>query len=64
MGILESLHTSHTLKLWDDRRVDCGDRKASEGSKKARKWRRRVKKGLEDDIVQAEEQVYGAGIAD
>ena len=64
MGISQGLHTMRALEEMDATRVKSADRKASEGARQARKRRRRVRKGLEDEIVQVEGQVYGAGIAD
>ena len=63
MGISQGLHTMRALEEMDATRVKSADRKANEGARQARK-RRRVRKGLEDEIVQVEGQVYGAGIAD
>ena len=45
-------------------RVAAGEIKASERAKQSRKRRRRVRKGLEDEVQQAEGQQYGAGKAD
>ena len=64
MGISQGLHTMRALEEMDATRVKSADRKASEGARQARKRRRRARKGLEDEIVQVEGQVYGAGIAD
>ena len=64
IGILQGLHTMCALEEMDATRVKFADRKASEGARQARKRRRRVRKGLEDEIAQVEGHVYGAGIAD
>ena len=45
-------------------RMSLVDKKNTEQAKKARKRRRRVRKGLEDELAQAEQVPYGAGIAD
>ena len=65
--ILQEMSVSSTVEAHhaeDDKRVKKGDRKASEKTKQARKRRRRVRKGVEDEIGHTEEQLYGAGIAD
>ena len=55
--------SAQSLAEEDRRRIVAADRKATQSAKKARK-RRRVRKGLEDDIQAAEGAVYGPGIAD
>ena len=64
MGIERGTFTTSGLAEQDRKRVDTASKKTTEGCKKARKRRRRVRKGIEDDIQAAEGTVYGPGIAD
>ena len=64
MGIERGTFTASGLAEQDRKRVDAASKKTTEGCKKARKRRRRVRKGIEDDIQAAEGTVYGPGIAD
>ena len=56
--------TASALAEQDRQRINAADRKITEKFKKARKRRRRVRKGLEDEIQAAEGIVYGPGIAE
>ena len=62
MGMERGVFATSILAEQDRRRISAADRKATDRSKKARK-RRRVRKGLEDDIWAAEGVIYGPGIA-
>ena len=64
MGMERGVFAASILAEQDRRRISAADRKATDRSKKARKRRRRVRKGLEDDIRAAEGVIYGPGIAD
>lgn len=64
MGIPPGAYTTAAHDAADDQRVAKGERKATDAAKQARKRRRRVRKGIEDDIGHMEGEVYGAGIAD
>ena len=58
IGIPQGPYTFIALQAMDAARVAAGERKASERSKQARKRRRRVRKGIEDELQQAEKATF------
>lgn len=64
MGITPGRYTDAHLADTDDARLKYAARKGSAMAKRARKRRRRIRKGLEDEAVEAEGIPYAAGIAD
>ena len=50
MSVPSGIYTGEVHHAEDDKRVKKGDRKASEKTKQARKRRRRVSKGVENEI--------------
>ena len=63
MGIPRGQFTSVVLSVLDNVRVTVAQKKATAGYKKSRKRRRRIRKGVKDEIQQAEVDEYEPGIA-
>lgn len=64
MGVPPGPYAVSALQRIDATRLRFAQKKASEEARKARKRRRRVRKGIEDDVLEAEGVLYGPGVAD